>query len=432
MSNCSHSLASSRSVCRGRMDKALPTQSSVGRPGARSRFEATISRFLLCVGYLFAAALIVSGVATASAQTLGPPTNSATANIGTVGVISGGADGTYIRIAADLANVLDTDNLRILPIIGRGSLQNLRDIMFLRGVDIGIVQMDAREGLGVDNIKNQAVQRLRYIARLYNEEVHVLASRSITDIRQLEGKKINIDKEGSGTNLTARLIFEKLGIKPEFTTFDQASSYERLRSGEIEAALYVAGRPVRAMTEFQSDGRFHLLSIPFEGEIAETYFPARLSSADYPKLIDQDKPVETLAVGSILAVFNWPEASDRYKRVERFVSAFFSKFDEFQKPGRHPKWKEVNLAATVPGWERVQAAQDWLDVDSSSPRAANAPPSFDAFMNAKGLSTSPAKKDLLFREFLLWQRSRARAQAGPPKTKEQNRGAGVFGHPPRH
>src|SRR6478735_1157978 len=101
--------------------------------------------------------------------------NAARINAGTVGVISGGADGTYIRIAADLANVLDDENLRILPIIGRGSLQNLRDIMFLRGVDIGIVQMDAREGLGNDKLRNLAMQRLRYVARLYNEEVHVLA-----------------------------------------------------------------------------------------------------------------------------------------------------------------------------------------------------------------------------------------------------------------
>src|ERR687890_700005 len=86
-------------------------------------------------------------------------------NINSIGVISGGADGTYIRIAADLANVLDGDQLRILPTIGRGSLQNLRDIMFLRGIDIGIVQMDARDGLKAEGLQEQALSRLRYIAR---------------------------------------------------------------------------------------------------------------------------------------------------------------------------------------------------------------------------------------------------------------------------
>ncbi|MFL5202060.1 MAG: transporter, partial [Microvirga sp.] len=88
----------------------------------------------------FVAAALVSGTVVGSAQTA-PVFNPARANTGTLGVISGGADGTYIRIAADLANVLDGEDLRVLPMIGRGSLQNLRDIMFLRGVDIGIVQM---------------------------------------------------------------------------------------------------------------------------------------------------------------------------------------------------------------------------------------------------------------------------------------------------
>jgi TRAP transporter TAXI family solute receptor len=340
-----------------------------------------------------------------------PASNSARINAGTVGIISGGADGTYIRIAADLANVLDGDELRVLPIIGRGSLQNLRDVMFLRGVDIGIVQMDAREQLKTENLQNDAVRKLRFITRLYNEEVHILTSRDITDIRQLTGRKVNIDKAGSGTNLTARLIFEKLGVQPEITTFDQGSSYERLRSGEIQAAVYVAGRPVRAMAEFQTDGRFHLLPIPFEGEIAETYFPARLTNADYPRLIDADKPVETLAVGSLLAVFNWPENTDRYNRVRNLVNAFFSRFDEFLQPGRHPKWKEVNLAADVPGWQRVKPAQDWLDQIATGATGAQ-PQNFEAFLNARGATVTPAQRESLFRDFLTWQTERQKAARG--------------------
>jgi uncharacterized protein len=361
---------------------------------------------------LLIAAAFLSGAGGVSAQNApqgAPLTNSTRANAGTVGIISGGADGTYIRIAADLANVLDGENLRILPIIGRGSLQNLRDVMFLRGIDIGIVQMDAREQLKTENLQSDAVRRLRFISRLYNEEVHIIASRDITDIRQLDGKKVNIDKAGSGTNLTARIIFEKLGIKPDLTIYDQGSSYERLRSGEIQAAVYVAGRPVRAIAEFQSEGRFHLLPIPFEGEIAETYFPARFANADYPRLVEQDKPVETLAVGSLLAVFNWPENSDRYNRVKRFVDAFFSRFDEFLQPGRHPKWKEVNLAAEVPGWERMKPAQDWLDrMASANAAPADQQQSFEAFIRSTGNPVTAAQREVLFREFLAWQNDRQR------------------------
>jgi TRAP transporter TAXI family solute receptor len=356
------------------------------------------AKSILVSATLAASTLVVSAQSPATR----PTPNAASINAGTVGVISGGADGTYIRIAADLANVLDGDDLRIIPMIGRGSLQNLRDIMFLRGVDIGIVQMDARASLKAENLNNAAADRLRYITRLYNEEVHVLANQSITDIRQLDGKKVNIDKDGSGTNLTSRLIFKALGINPEFTTHDQASSYAQLRSGEIDAAVYVAGRPVRAISEFQGDGRFHLLGIPFEGELAEAYFPARFENSDYPRLVEQDRPVDTLAVGSILAVFNWPEKTERFKKVERFVNEFFSRFEEFQQPGRHKKWQEVNLAAEVPGWERLKVAQRWLDqhaAKTARAAAAGAPPA-----EPRWASGEAAQRERQFNEFLAWQR----------------------------
>jgi TRAP-type uncharacterized transport system substrate-binding protein len=276
--------------------------------------------------------------------------------------------------------------------------------------------MDARQGLPGAPLQAAAQQRLSYIARLYNEELHVLASRDIMSLKQLDGRKVNIDKPGSGTSLTAKILFDKLGIKPEFTHFDQATSHERLRSGEIQAALYVAGRPVRAISEFQGDGRFHLLSVPFERNVAETYLPARFASSDYPRLIESGKTVETVAVGNVLAVFNWPENSERYKRVERFVEAFFSRFDEFSQPGRHPKWKEVNLTATVPNWQRFKAAQVWLDRSAktaeTSPQQQQA---FQQFVQSQGgriNSLSEGERESLYRGFVEWQRAQERKRTG--------------------
>jgi TRAP transporter TAXI family solute receptor len=160
-------------------------------------------------------------------------------NAGVVSVVSGGVNGTYVRIAAEMANVLDDgESLRVLPVIGRGSAQNIRDLLYLRGIDIGIVQMDAREALGPEATEGK--RQLEYIARLYNEEIHVIARRDIADIRSLAGRKVNIDVAGSGTNLTSRIIFERLGIKPDFVSVDQGAAFERLASGEIDAAVFVS------------------------------------------------------------------------------------------------------------------------------------------------------------------------------------------------
>jgi hypothetical protein len=69
-------------------------------------------------------------------------------------------------------------------------------------------------------------------------------------------------------------------------------------------------------------------------------------------LIPAGGEVETIAVGAVMAVYAWRPGSDRHRKVSRFVDALHERFEEFLRPPRHPKWREVNLAAQVPGWVR--------------------------------------------------------------------------------
>src|SRR5260370_32831077 len=44
----------------------------------------------------------------------------------------------------------------------------------------------------------------------------------------------------------------------------------------------------------------------------------------------------------------------------KFVREFFGKIDRFQDGARHPKWREINVAADIPGWTRFRPAADWI------------------------------------------------------------------------
>jgi hypothetical protein len=68
----------------------------------------------------------------------------------------------------------------------------------------------------------------------------------------------------------------------------------------------------------------------------------------------------------VLLSFNWPKNSNRYSRVARFVDYLFSRIDKLQGAGFDPKWKSINIAATVPGMTRSNAAQAWLDRQSQA------------------------------------------------------------------
>lgn len=279
----------------------------------------------------------------------------ARANAGTVGVISGGVDGTYVRFAADLAAVLDSDELRIVPVVGKGSIQNIHDIMLLRGIDIGIVQSDALAFARRNRLLPGVDHLIQYITKLYDEEIHILARAGITSMEQLSGQVVNVDGTGSGTAMTASLVFEALRVQPRLAHDTQDVALTKLRAGEIAAMMFVAGSPARIFSGVPADSGLRFLPIPATPALMETYLPSALTHAAYPTLVPEGAEVETIAVGAVMAVYAWQPGTERHRKVARFVEALQSRFDEFLRPPRHPKWREVNLAAEVPGWTRFDA-----------------------------------------------------------------------------
>ncbi len=282
-------------------------------------------------------------------------------NQGTVSIISGGVTGTYVRIASDLANVLDDGNeLRVLAIIGKGSVQNIDDILYLRGIDIGIVQSDVFAFVKSQNKHPTIDQRIRYITKLYNEEFHLLANQGVARVEDLAGKRVNFGRRGSGTAMTASVVFDTLGIQVEPAYDDQALALENVKTGKTAAMVYVAGKPASIFEAIGAGENVHFLEMPLSPALLETYLPSRLTSQDYPGLVPDGEAVPTLAVGAVMATYNWPEGHDRNRKVSRFIESFFGRFEDFQKPPRHRKWNEVSLGAQVPGWTRYEPAAEWL------------------------------------------------------------------------
>jgi TRAP transporter TAXI family solute receptor len=334
-------------------------------------------------------------------------------NANTVTLISGTIGGTYVQFGADLASVLDDGNkLRVLPIVGRGSVQSVADILFLQGVDLGIVRADTLDYLERKGFAKDIKKQFTYVTKLYNEEMHVIASRSVHNLKELDGKTISVDLPNGGTFVTALTVFERLGMKPNVVYIEQRIALEKLKKGEIDAVIVVGGKPYKSVSSF-SDNRFHLVTVDYDKPLQSDYLPATLSAKDYPNLVADGEKVDTIAVPAVLAAYNWAPNTDRYRKLANFVDAFFTKFPTFQNPPFHPKWKEVSLSAPLAGWTRLPAAQQWLDKNNLQPMARAR---FDTFLQqnpaAAAKVTSDADKEALFKQFQAWETDRAaRAQA---------------------
>jgi TRAP-type uncharacterized transport system substrate-binding protein len=322
----------------------------------------------------------------------------------TVGIVGGLFSGTYMRLASELADALDDgDNLRVVPMVSFGAGSNLDDLLYLRGVDLAITQSDVFEYFRTVRHTPHLERRIQYIIRLPISELHILARDDVHSLEDLRGKKVNFGPAGTGASLTGTIVFQRLGINVQQVNIPQAGAIEKLKSGEIDAIARVIPKPVSFFSSIPPNSGLHLVNIPFTKMFADYYTLGEFTNKDYPNLLDGKERIDTIAVPAVLAVFNWAKNSDRYRKVQRFVQYLFNRWDTFQHPPYHPKWRDVNLAATVPGWTRFDAAADMLQ-QIEAQRQQQQKANFQSFLNSRpGAPPDPAQRDALFRDFLQWQ-----------------------------
>ena len=281
-------------------------------------------------------------------------------NAWTVGLAGGLLEGAPIRLAAEMARVVDDgDNLHVLPVVTRGATENLNSLLYLRGIDAAIINSDALE-----EYKSQVPdiqRRIAYVLRLFPSELQVFVRPEIQSLSDLAGKKVNFNSQGTAAAYSGPLIFSRLGIEVEKTFIPHQIALEQMRKGEFAAVVFITSKPVDAFVKGRFEPGFKFLSVPYESKFEDYYLPATLDASDYPNLIKQGERVATIAVPTALVAFNWPANTNRFQRVERFVDHLFSRIDKLQGPGFDAKWKSINLGATVPGLTRFPSAQAWID-----------------------------------------------------------------------
>src|SRR5215468_5560877 len=287
-------------------------------------------------------------------------------NAWTVGLAAGRIEGAPLRLAAEMARVVDDGaNMHVLPIVTRGPTENLNSLLYLRGVDTAIINSDA-----LDEYRIQVPQirsRITYLLNLFPSELHIFVRPEIMSLQDLTGKKVNFNTLGTAAAYSGPLIFSRLGINVEKTFIPHQVALQQLRKGEMAAVVFITSKPVDAFLRGPWEPGFHFLPVEYDRKFEDYYLPAVLEATDYPALIKQGERISTISVPTVLVSYNWPLGSNRYQRVARFIDYLFGRFDKLQVAGFDPQWKTINLRATVPGLARFPAAQEWLDRQAHRP-----------------------------------------------------------------
>jgi uncharacterized protein len=279
---------------------------------------------------------------------------------------------TSTRFAEDIRNVLGDlrpDGLRALPVLGVGGLQTLRDVLFLKNIDMGVVDEDTlrllkrRDPSLYANIE----QQVQYIAKLYDSEFQIIARNEIKTFADLRDRRVNFDVRDSQTEVTADLVFNTLKVDTVRSYYDNDIAIKKVIEGDIAAMIVLTGAPEAIFAKLKKEDGVHFLSLdgqtlpsPNIEPILRDYVPAELTHEQYPDLIPEGQSVSTFATRTLLVAYAWPEGSERFKKLAKFVNEFFGRIEQFHDDARHPKWKEINIAANMPGWTRFKPAAVWL------------------------------------------------------------------------
>src|SRR4051795_8084050 len=340
--------------------------------GSMKQLVGIRSWFLLIV---IAAPLLIMGCCPAMAQqTPRARADHARAEIAamndwTVGIAGGLLEGAPIRLAAEMARVVDDgDDLHVLPVVTRGATENLNSLLYLRGIDAAIINSDVLEEYKTQVPDIQ--RRIAYVLNLFPSELQIFVRPEIRSLNDLAGKKVNFNTQGTAAAYSGPLIFSRLNIEVEKTFIPHQVALEQMRKGEMAAVVFITSKPVDAFVRGRWEPGFKFLPVPYESRFEDYYLPAALDGTDYPNLIKQGERVSTIAVPTALVAFNWPANSNRSDRVARFIDHLFSRIDRLQAPGFDPKWKSINLAATVPGLARSPPAQAWLERHARAKQAS--------------------------------------------------------------
>jgi len=270
-------------------------------------------------------------------------------------IMTGGAKGTYYQFGLNLKELAEVKGFTLKVNNSTGSIENLYAVYKRPHTQMGIVQSDVLAFVSrvqTDPVLKRIALKTRMIFPLYNEEIHLLGRRGLTDFDDLANKRVAIGKEGSGTYLTARLLFEVSGIRPgEMVPIGTSEALSQLKSGAIDAMFYVAGYPVKLFTDDVSAGDGLALISITNKSIVEFYPQTTIPAKTYRF---QQETVNTVAVKAVLVSFNFRRANCEF--VGEFSKDIYENLDWLIQNG-HSKWTSVDLDYPLKGWEQYDCVK---------------------------------------------------------------------------
>lgn len=254
-------------------------------------------------------------------------------------IATGSPDGTYYKIGEDIKRLTADAGVQIEVLSTNGSFDNI-NLLGKGQADLGIVQLDAlkyfaevmREKSNLD-----IFEKLKVVLNLYPEEIHVITNKEgISSFYDLANKKVAVGPVNSGTALTAALLFKMYDIQAEQLNYKQTEALARLKQGEIDAMVFVAGAPVSVFKDLGPN--FSLVRLP-QNPVLDQIYSRTVLGKDFYSWAKEDAATYAVPSGIVMVDSG---AENQMREMGKLVLAILQGQEQLKKTG-HPKWNDSEL-----------------------------------------------------------------------------------------
>lgn len=266
---------------------------------------------------------------------------------------TGGTSGVYFPLGGAISQILSSKSDGALSVTAQAtgaSGENMR-LTQANEVDLAIVQNDVAHAAynGQEPFKKK-LGKVRAIARLYPEYLHVVASEDsgVKTLADFKGKKVSVGARGSGNEVNCRQMFGFYGlnydnIKPIFLPYGETA--DQFKDRALDGFVFTIGTPNPAIQDITTAQ--NVVFVPLDGAKSDeivTKFPYLVKDAIPANTYKgQTKPVPTLSVQAILVV-NEDMSEDLAYTVTKTL---FDNIDAVAKS--HNKGAEITLKHAADG-----------------------------------------------------------------------------------
>ena len=258
------------------------------------------------------------------------------------------------ELAARLGQI---GKMRVLPIAGHGGAANVRDLLYLRGVDLAILNSDILAYLDQVRQYPDARRRIRYVTHLLDQKVYLLARKEFSNIADLRGRRVMVLSRSGGSYTTAIALFGLLKIEVTLEWPGPDAVLGDAGYADFDAALLLSSELSRLRVGAPLREGFRLLPVTMTPALQKAYLPAVVEAQEIPGFVMPERTLDTIAVSSLLTVFDWNPSHSRFHSVKNFIAALFTALPDLRRQDSASVWRQLNINAQPPGWTRHVAAE---------------------------------------------------------------------------